>query len=209
MRTVQPPPRTAPIAGLWPLFRVWAGIGLQSFGGGASTIFLIQREFIEKRKWISLEEFANFWNLCIMVPGINLIALTILIGRRVGGGGGIIVSLLGMLLPSVAITCLITAVFKGIENLSATQAVLNGIIPATGGIMLLVGLNFALPQARQARQEGVPTMIICTVFALASLLAIVLFNIPAALILPTAGILGILFFTYLLRRRSGKEEQDD
>lgn len=209
MRTVQQPPQAAPIAGLWPLFRVWAGIGLQSFGGGASTIFLIQREFLEKRQWLTPEEFAHCWSLCMMAPGINLVALTILIGRKIGGGGGVIASLLGMLLPSVTITCLITAVFKGIEHLPATQAALDGIIPATGGIMLLVGLNFALPQARQARREGVPTMIICALLVLGSLLAIVRFDLPAALILPGAGVLGILCFTYLLKQRPGKEKQDD
>ena len=63
---------------IWQLFRIWAGIGLQSFGGGASTTFLIQRAFIEKHKWLSMEEFLHLWNLCLLTPGINLVALTVL-----------------------------------------------------------------------------------------------------------------------------------
>src|SRR2546430_11357795 len=103
--------------GIWKLFRIWAAIGLQSFGGGASTIFLIQRAFIDKGRWMTMEEFARYWNLCIFTPGINLVALTVLIGRKLGGTWGIVVSLAGMLLPSGLITCLLAAGFEPIQNL--------------------------------------------------------------------------------------------
>src|SRR5215831_10885251 len=143
-----------PRPGKWELFRIWISIGLQSFGGGASTTFLIQRAFIEKHRWLSMEEFLHLWNLCILTPGINLVALTILIGRKLCGTWGIVVSLAGMLLPSAIITCLIAAIFKRIENIEAVQAVLRGVIPATGGIMLLVGLNYAQPLIRRGYKEG-------------------------------------------------------
>ncbi|HCJ32793.1 MAG TPA: hypothetical protein DHV65_00615, partial [Ktedonobacter sp.] len=47
----------------------------------------------------------HLWNLCIFTPGINLVALTVLIGRKLGGTWGIVVSLAGMLLPSAMVTC--------------------------------------------------------------------------------------------------------
>ena len=100
----------------WQLFRIWASVGLQSFGGGASTTLLIQRAFIEKHNWLSIEEFTHLWNLCVITPGINLVALTVLIGRKLGGVWGIVVSLAGLLLPSATITCLLAATFKQIEN---------------------------------------------------------------------------------------------
>src|ERR1700724_3996479 len=103
------------ISGAWQLFRIWASIGLQSFGGGASTTFLIQRTFIEKHSWLTMEEFLHLWNLCLLTPGINLVALTVLIGKKLGGAWGIVASLAGMLVPSAAITCLLAAIFKQIE----------------------------------------------------------------------------------------------
>src|SRR2546423_3708850 len=106
----------------WLLFRIWASVGLQSFGGGASTTFLIQRAFIEKHRWLSMEEFMYFWNLCVLTPGINLVALTVLIGKKLGGVWGIVVSLAGLLLPSAAITCLFAATFLQVENDAAVQA---------------------------------------------------------------------------------------
>src|SRR5712692_11019565 len=113
----------------WQLFRIWASVGLQSFGGGASTTFLIQRAFIQKHRWLTMEEFLHMWNLCILTPGINLVALTVLIGKKLGGSGGVVASLAGLLVPSALITCLLAAIFKQIEYIPAVQVVIRGVVP--------------------------------------------------------------------------------
>ncbi len=184
-----------PGPGKWQLFRIWASIGLQSFGGGASTTFLIQRAFIEKHRWLSMEEFIRLWNLCILTPGINLVALTVLIGKKLGGTWGIVASLAGMLLPSATITCLLAAIFKQIEHVAAVQAVLRGVIPATGGIMLLVGLNFALPLIRRGYKEGFLYLLASSVLIIACALAVILFKLSVILVLLGAVLLGALFFS--------------
>ena len=184
-----------PGPGKWQLFRIWASIGLQSFGGGASTTFLIQREFIEKHRWLSIEEFMHLWNLCILTPGINLVALTVLIGRKLGGTWGIVVSLAGMLLPSAIITCLLAAIFKQIEHVAAVQAVLRGVIPATGGIMLLVGLNYALPLIRRGYKEGVLYLLTSSVIIIACALVVILLKLSVIVVVLSAAFLGALFFS--------------
>ncbi len=137
--------------GKWQLFRIWASIGLQSFGGGASTTFLIQRAFIENHRWLSMEEFIRLWNLCILTPGINHVA--------------------------------------------AVQAVLRGVIPATGGIMLLVGLNFALPLIRRDYKEGVLYLLASSVLIIACALAVILLKLSVIIVLLAAVLLGALFFS--------------
>src|SRR2546423_11697864 len=128
----------------WLLFRIWASVGLQSFGGGASTTFLIQRAFIEKHRWLSMEEFMYFWNLCVLTPGINLVALTVLIGKKLGGVWGIVVSLAGLLLPSAAITCLLAATFLQVENIAAVQeGFCGGENAARGNILVFWRYFFA------------------------------------------------------------------
>lgn len=184
-----------PRPGKWQLFRIWASIGLQSFGGGASTTLLIQRAFIEKHKWLSMEEFAYLWNLCILTPGINLVALTVLIGKKLGGTWGIAISLAGMLLPSASITCLLAAIFLQIENLAAVQAILRGVIPATGGILLLVGLNFALPLIRKGYKEGVLSLLASGVLAIACALAVIFLKLSVIIVILGAALLGALFFS--------------
>jgi chromate transporter len=183
-----------PRPGKWQLFRIWAGIGLQSFGGGASTTLLIQRAFIEKHRWLSIEEFAYLWNLCILTPGINLVALTVLIGKKLGGTRGIVVSLAGLLLPSATITCLLAAIFIQIEHVAAVEAIFRGVIPATGGIMLVVGVNFALPLIKKGYKEGLFYLLISSVLILASALAIILLKLSVIIVILGAAFLGALFF---------------
>ena len=196
----------------WLLFRIWAGVGLQSFGGGASTTFLIQRAFIEKYKWLTIEEFLYFWNLCVLTPGINLVALTVLIGRKLGGVWGIVVSLAGLLLPSATITCLLAASFTQIENVAAVQAVLRGVIPATGAIMLLVGCNFAIPLMRRGYKEGIFYLLGSGVLVIACALAVILLKLSVIVVILGAAVLGALFFSprtgIPLRMEEEQEEEE-
>jgi chromate transporter len=171
------------------------GIGLQSFGGGASTTFLIQRAFLEKHKWLSMEEFLHLWNLCLLTPGINLVALTVLIGKKLGGTWGIAASLAGLLVPSATITCLLAALFKQIEHVAAVQAVLRGVVPATGGIMLLVGLNFALPLIRKGYKEGSLYLLGSSVLIIACVLAVIFLKLSVIIVIAGAVFLGALLFS--------------
>ncbi|HEU5379214.1 MAG TPA: chromate transporter [Ktedonobacteraceae bacterium] len=184
-----------PRPGMWKLFRIWASIGLQSFGGGASTTFLIQRTFIEKYHWMTMEEFTHFWSLSILTPGINLLGLTILMGRKLGGSWGIVMSLAGLLLPSAAITCILAALFKQIEGIPATQMVLRGIVPATGAIMAVVAINFARPIMRKSYKEGAFSLLKNSIVILAGALAIIFLNLSAIAVVLGAVVLGALIFS--------------
>ena len=183
-----------PKPGAWQLFRIWAGIGLQSFGGGASTTYLIYHTFVDQRGWLLPEEYNRNWNLCIMAPGINLIGLTILIGRKLGGIRGVLVSLLGLLLPSAAITCALTAGFLKVQNIPAVQAMLRGVVPATAGIMLVMGIKYAQPLAKELKAEGKLHLGTGLVIVVLVTLAIILWQIAIPFVLIGSTLLSILFF---------------
>ncbi len=180
--------------GIWKLFRIWTGIGLQSFGGGASTTLLIYRVFVEQRGWLRPEEYNHYWNLCVMAPGINLVGMTILIGRKLGGWQGVCASLSGLLVPSAAITCLLTAAFLGVERFPVTQAMLQGVIPATAGIMLVVGIKYAQPIVKELRAEGIGRLLVALALVILATLAIVLFQVAIPLVLLGTALLSVLFF---------------
>lgn len=180
---------------LWTLLRIWSGIGLQSFGGGASTQLLIRRAFVEKRTWVGANELGRFWNLCLFTPGINLIALTVLIGRKLGGARGIAVSLAGLLLPSATITCVLAAGFKAVQHSAVIHAVLRGVIPATAGIMGVVAFNFAYPLIQRAWKEGAQALSISCAVMLVSALALTLFKLSVIAVLAGVALLGVAIFT--------------
>lgn len=116
-------------------------LGFQAFGGGATTLTLIRRNVVEQQGWLSEAEFTRDWALVQIVPGINLLGLTILIGRRVAGAKGVALALLGLLLLSVTLTILLTALYERIQHLEVVRAALRGVIPATVGLGLLTTLQ--------------------------------------------------------------------
>jgi chromate transporter len=128
-------------------------IGLQSFGGGSSTLGLIHQLAV-KRNWLSEAEFAQTWALVQMAPGINIIKLVILIGYRLRGWVGAMAATCGLLLPSSTVTVLMTAGYASIRTLPWIQAMLQGILPAVIGISLATGILMVYPLLRHAYRDG-------------------------------------------------------
>lgn len=182
------------------LLRVWFSIGLQSFGGGAVTRYLIWQASVERYAWLTDEEFTDYWAIAQVAPGINLLALTTLIGWRVARAGGVAMCLLGLLLPSIAITIVLTAVYGQVRGLAAVQSALRGIIPATVGLSVLLLWRLAAPLYNDSRREGRAS----TVFSLVVVAFAVLFSIyqpvPIFATLILAGVAGALIHWLWARR---------
>ena len=127
------------------LLRVWLTLSVQSFGGGTATLALIRRAAVDEQHWVSGEEFGRFWGLVQLAPGINLLALTVLLGRRTAGVRGIVLALAGLLLPSAALTILLTAVYAHVQHFALVQSALRGIVPAVAGLGFLTAWQIARP----------------------------------------------------------------
>ncbi len=177
------------------MLRLWSGIGLKSFGGGASTQLLIRRNFVDERGWIGDAELAHLWNLCQFTPGINLISLTILIGRKLGGTRGIVASVLGMLVPSAIVTCCLTAGFEALRHSAALHAILRGVVPATAGIMAVVAVGFARPVLVPVWKEGPASLLVSLLLIVATALAIVVLKVSVIVVVVIVALLGAAFFT--------------
>lgn len=197
------PPGAAP--SLWRLLGIWLALGAQSFGGGTATLFLIRRAAVERYAWISDEEFTRYWSLCLVAPGINLLGMTILLGRRVAGLGGVFVALAGLLLPSVGITILMTALYTGLRDTPVVAAALHGIVPATVGLGLLMSSSMARPLLAASRREGRASMWLSLVLLAGSAMAMALLAPPVIAVLCTAGAVGALAGW---RRAAGENRRD-
>jgi chromate transporter len=176
--------------------RVWLAVGLQSFGGGMATLALIRRGFVEERGWITEEEFTRFWAICQLAPGINLISFAILIGRRLGGAGGVAAALVGMLLPSAAITVAMTAAYASIRDSAQVKAALRAVIPTTVGLGLATAIKMAVPLVKQARRSGAATLIAALSILCLSGIALGM-GAPVAAALVGSGVAGSAVFTAL------------
>ena len=181
-----------PSPSLGTLLRVWLLLGLQSFGGGGATLTLIRREVVERRGWVTDAEFVRDWALCQVAPGINLLGLTILIGRKLSGARGIAVSLLGLLLPSVGITVALAACYGHSRGLPVVRAALGGVVPGTVGLGLLTAFQMARPLLAVARREGRGALTWAGTALVGSGLVAALWRPPVLVILCAAGAAGAL-----------------
>ena len=171
------------------LFWAWARIGAFSFGGGSSTLFLIRREFVEVRGWLDETAFREDYALSKLVPGINIIAQAILIGRRIGGGRGAVASVFGLLLPAVIVTTLLAATIAWVERFHAAQAALGGVIPATAGLTLALTVQLVgrgdVKTPRLAALAGVAIVVAAALIGF--------LHLPVPVVLIAFGIAGALF----------------
>ncbi len=83
--------------------RVWARIGLLSFGGPAGQIALMHKELVEERRWIGEARFLHALNYCMLLPGPEAQQLAVYIGWLMHRTlGGLIAGLL-FILPGAAV----------------------------------------------------------------------------------------------------------
>jgi chromate transporter len=177
--------RVSPLRLLW----IWAVVGTQSFGGGSATLYLIRRVAVEQYGWITEDEFTHYWSICQIVPGINILGIVILIGWRVSGLLGAMLALCGLLLPSAAITVMLTAVYASVREAPSVRAAIAGVVPATVGLGLLVGYTMVRPLMDAARREGRANTIVAVIMLLGSALVAAMSRIPVLAILWGAGAL--------------------
>lgn len=178
-----------PPAALRGVFRVWFLLGLQSFGGGTATLALIRRAAVEQQEWLTEAEFASFWSLVQLAPGTNLLALTVLIGRKTAGIFGIGLALAGLLLPSVAVTVLLTAFYARFAHSPVVREAADGIIPAVVGMGLVTAWQIARPLLAQARRTGRGSLILSLCLLVGSGLTALRFHPPVVFILGSSALI--------------------
>jgi chromate transporter len=130
-------------------------IGTQSVGGGASTLYLMRRELIERRGWLTHREFLEDWALCKLSLGINLIALTGLVGSRLGGSRGALVSVVALLVPAGVITAVMTAGYTVVRDDAIVRSALSGAGPVTAGMTTGIAYTFARQAVRRGRHAWI------------------------------------------------------
>lgn len=155
-----------------------------------ATLALIRRAVVDEHKWITPEEFTRYWALVLMAPGINLLGLTILIGKKLGGSKGISVALIGLMLPSVVMTIALTALYARAQHFQLMRSALTGIIPATVGVGIFTGGQIALPVLQKSVTLGKRSVLIALLILVGSGAAEAIAHFPVAGILLCSASIG-------------------
>lgn len=124
------------------IFLVFAKIGAFTIGGGPAMLPVIQNE-MNRRGWISQEDFTDIVALAQAAPGILAVNISIFAGYRLRGTVGSIVATIGSILPSFLTILLVAMVFSGFQDNLTVVKVFKGIRPVVVALILVPMINMA------------------------------------------------------------------
>ena len=117
------------------LFLTFLKIGAFTFGGGYAMIPIIEKEMVEKHKWIKSEDILDIFAIAESTPGPIAINSATFIGYKIGGVFGSFCATFGVVLPSFVIISIISLVLREFSDIKAVQYAFNGI---RAGVLALI-----------------------------------------------------------------------
>ena len=123
-------------------------VDLMAFGGGFTTIPLIQREVVDRLGWVSTREFIDGIALGQVTPGPIVITATF-VGYKVGGLLGALLGTIAVFFPSFVLLTSLAPHYDRIKRSRYVQVMVRGILAAFLGMLLLVGYRFGQEALRE------------------------------------------------------------
>lgn len=186
------PVRDAPASNA-DLFVSFNWLALQGFGG---VLAIVQRELVEKKKWLTLEEFVEDWSVAQILPGPNVINLALMIGGKHFGWRGALSALAGLLLVPTILVLIIASAIAGVADSQAMQGALRGMGAVSAGLIMATGIKM-LP-ALKSNPMG---LIVCIALAGMTFFAVALWRLPLSWVLLTLGPIASLWAWHCIRQR--------
>jgi len=161
--------------------RIWARVGLLSFGGPAGQIALMHRILVEEQKWLGEKRFLHALNYCMLLPGPEAQQLAVYIGWLMHRTlGGIIAGVL-FVLPGVVAIMALSWIYAIWGNVGAVEALFFGLKAAVLAIVVQAVIRIGSRALRNAAMLAI---------AAAAFIAIFVFGVPFPLIVIVAGLIG-------------------
>src|ERR1700710_1214232 len=146
---MQPVPLTAAAPGARPqpqsprdLFVSFTFLALQGFGG---VLAIVQREIVERKQWLTPDEFLEDWAVAQVMPGPNVINLALMIGDRYFGLRGAVAAVAGMLTVPLFIIVALALVYAHFAGNPQVAGALRGMGAVSGGLIAATGVKL-VPQ---------------------------------------------------------------
>lgn len=167
-----------------------------TFGGGFVIIPLMRRKFVEKLHWLEEEEMMDLTAIAQSSPGAIAVNASILIGYRVAGVPGALVTVLGTILPPLVIISVISLFYAAFRDNAVVDLVMKGMLAGVAAVIADVTVTLAQGVAKTRRR--LPLVILAAAF-----IAVQFFGVSVIPILLAAGGAGAA--DAYLRARRGEE----
>ena len=126
----------------WALFMGFMKLGLLGFGG---VLPLAHRVIVEEKNWVDESRFTNLVGVCQLLPGGNMINMSVAIGMEFQGIKGAICSLLGLIFAPTTIVLLIYQIYEHFQNLVVVQHIIQGLAATAAGLLFATGIKMLKP----------------------------------------------------------------
>ena len=139
----------APPLSLLQLTLLFARIGALAWGGGGATLAMMHDAYCGPAGRISEEEFGVLFGLSRILPGMNLLSLTVLLGYRSHGLAGSVMALVGLTVPSFMLIILGCYLLRGGHPSPYLLGAVRGLAPAAAALLLYTGWQLCQASFRQ------------------------------------------------------------
>ncbi len=174
------------------LFLSFTWLALQGFGG---VLAVVQRELVEKKRWMTREQFVEDWAVAQIMPGPNVINLSMMIGGRYFGLPGALAALAGMLAAPLVIVLLLAMAYGSVADSPVAQNALRGMGAVAAGLITATGIKLVAALDKNAMGMGV-----CIGLAVLTFIAIGLLRWPLLWVLMGIGSAAWVWAYQVLRR---------
>ncbi|MDP3968380.1 MAG: chromate efflux transporter [Nocardioides sp.] len=163
--------------------RTWGLISLQTFGGPAGQIAVMQRTLVDEKRWIGQQRFLFALSYCTMLPGPEAQQLATYVGWLLNGVKGALVAGILFILPGVVALLALSAVYIAYGDTLLVESLFLGLAPAVIAIVLQALLRVG------SRGLGHPALV---GLAVASFVALALFSVPFPVVVGCAALVGLI-----------------
>ena len=192
---------------LWILFLSMLKIGLFTFGGGYAMINLLENEFVEKRKWLSNEEFMDLVVISESTPGPIAINCSTYIGYKVGKILGALIATIAMCIPSFVIIFIISLFFNQFLENTYFAAAFRGIQICVVFLIVRAGITMA----KKIKKTWFHILVFLATFLTMVLLSLFAVNFSSIFYILIGGALGLFVYSigYIKEKRKKKTVESE
>jgi chromate transporter len=149
------------------LFLAFTGIALQGFGG---VLTVIQREMVEKKRWITRQQFVEDWAVAQILPGPNVVNLSLMLGDRYFGVRGALAALAGMMLVPLLIVLALAVLYASFAQTPAVAGAVRAMGAAAAGLIGAASIKMLGGLKQNVLGAGVCWALIAITFVAVALL---------------------------------------
>jgi chromate transporter len=145
-----------PKVGVAELFWAFLLVGLSGFGG---VLPFVRHMLVDKRRWLSPSEFTEVLGLSQLLPGPNVVNISIYVGARFAGAAGAAVAFFGLMVVPIVIVLCLGAAYTRYGNLPAVADAFGGIASAAAGLVVAMAIKIAWPVLRSVRAIAIAALV--------------------------------------------------